>query len=338
MKRIVVVLVLLAGVAALDAGGAPARAEGATIAESGWWSRSPGTATPEGGYEVGKTPEGELSVTAFRLAIDEPVSSALLILAEAPGGALPESAVIDVCPTTAPWTPASPGPLEEAPAADCATKVPLVRNASSGNWTADLTSLLAGASAGSTVSVVLKPGAVTAIVPPAPPAVSNPAPAPIPVPTTLPVSPTVPTPVDPGFTVEFSKADLIASGSGGGASAGPSPTPSSSSGGIASGGTSSGFESTFAPTFTPTDSYASSAAPSVTPTPEALPAARAEVTTGGAGGAGTAANVEAGLQPVAASRGGSPPWGRLLLLVPLSAAIGAAGSTVRRRFLPVGAG
>ncbi|MFP5354344.1 MAG: hypothetical protein ACLGIK_04200, partial [Gemmatimonadota bacterium] len=45
-----------------------------------------------------------------------------------------------------------------------------------------------------------------------------------------------------------------------------------------------------------------------------------------AGGAGTAAAVESGLQPVAAASGTPPPWGRLLLLIPLSAAIGALTS------------
>jgi hypothetical protein len=51
----------------------------------------------------------------------------------------------------------------------------------------------------------------------------------------------------------------------------------------------------------------------------------------GAGGVGTAASVESGLQPVAAMTGPATPWGRLLLLIPLSLLAGAAGALGRRR-------
>jgi hypothetical protein len=333
--RLALVVALLGGLAALDAGGAPATAAGATIVEIGWWSQAPGTATPPGGFEVAKTAEGELSVAALRIQVDGPLDKALLILVEAPGGTLQESAAINACPSSAAWTAASPGPLEAAPAADCATKVPLQRDPAAGTWTADLRPLLAGAEG--PVTVVLKPGEVTQIVAPEPDAPQSPVPLPVPAPVGIPAPPTTPVPVppvpavvDPGFTAEFSRADLDAAGSsdGGGSAtfSGPSPTPSAGA-----------FATGAAPTFTPTESFAFSSSPSLTPVRDALPAATPQVAPSGAGGAGTAANLESGLQPVAAAGGTPPPWGRLLLLIPLSMAIGAAGSFVRRRALGLGA-
>ena len=327
LGRLALVVALLGGIAAVDAGSAPATAAGATIVEVGWWSRAPGTATPPGGFQVAKSAQGELSVAALRIQVDGPLDKALLIVAEAPGGTFQESAIIDACPGTAAWTAASPGPLEEAPAADCATKVPLQRDPSAGTWTADLLPLLAGANG--PVTVVIKPGTVTEIVAPEPDAPQSPVPLPVPAPVGAPAPPATPVPVppvpavvDPGFTAEFSRADLDAAGSsdGGGFVSGPAPT----SGSIATGA---------APTFAPTESFAFSASPSLTPARDVLPAATPQVAPSGAGGAGTAANLETGLQPVAAASGTPPPWGRLLLVVPLSVAIGAAGSVARRRAL-----
>lgn len=329
LGRLALVVALLGGVAAADAGSRPARAAGATIVEVGWWSQAPGTATPPGGFQVAKTPEGELSVAALRIDVEGPLDKALLILAEAPGGTFQESAAIDACPSTAEWTAASPGPLEEAPAADCATKVELQRDPAAGIWTADLLPLLAGAEG--PVTVVLKPGAVTEIVAPEPDAPQSPVPLPVPAPVGVPAPPTTPVPVppvpavvDPGFTAEFSRADLDAAGSSddGGSASGPAPAPTSGS--VATGA---------APTFAPTESFSFTPSPSLTPARDVLPAATPQVAPSGAGGAGTAAAVESGLQPVAAASGTPPPWGRLLLLIPLSAAIGAAGSLVRRRAL-----
>jgi hypothetical protein len=336
---VVVALLLGAGVVAVTIPNRPALAAGATITETSWWSRSPGAATPEGGFEVAKSLEGDLSVAAVRFQVEGTVSSALLVLVEASGGVRPESGVIEACPTSATWTKASPGPLESAPAAECDRgKVVLQRDGGAGTWTGDVAPLLSG---GGSVGIVLRPGVSTAIVAPTPPTTpAGPIPTPVP-------APTVPTPVDPGFTIELSRADVIASGTDdGSAGVGPVPTPSSSSGtgGIASGGGGGGPVSDpfggagFAPTFSAVDTYAASGTPTVTPTPDVLPAATPEVAAGGAGGAGTAARVENGLQPVASHRGDPPPWGRLLLLLPLSAAIGAAGSTLRRRLGPVGTG
>jgi hypothetical protein len=315
----------------------PALAAGATVIELGWWTTTASTTTPAGGFQVGKTPDGaDSAVAAFRIRVDGEVTKAILILVEGAGGQFKEGAGIDACPTTAAWTVASGGPIEQAPKAECdSAKVPLTRNPSAGTWTADLLPLLAGKSG--EVSVVLRPGAVTTIAPPTPPAVPSPPVVPplVPVPTAPapPPEATIPTPVDPGFTVEFTKADLDSTGSDSSSSSGGGAVDSGSSGtGTIASDTGT---STFATTFSAIDTYAFSDAPSITPTPGALPSATGGVTTQGAGGAGTAASVEAGLQPVAAAaqRGTPPPWGRLLFLLPLSIAVGAFGSGVRRTLL-----
>ena len=329
LGRIAFVVAVLASFVAVDAGRGPAQAAGATISDVGWWSRTPSTTTPAGGFQIAKSPDGDTSVAAVRIAIDGTLTQALLILAETTGGFLQESAVIDACPTVAPWTAAVAGPLAEAPEADCTRKLALQRDATTGSWTVDLLPLIEPGA--TSVSVVLRPGAVEAIVPPTPPSIPSPVPVPLPVPATpKPPVDTVPAPVDPGFTIEFSRADIFAGGpSEPTVDSGPAPS-ATSSGSIASGG---GGVTTFAPTFGVTDSFATSDVPTLTPAPDVLPSATPSVAASGAGGVGTAASVESGLQPVAASRGPGAPWGRLLVLVPLSFAIGALGAGVRRSLL-----
>lgn len=330
--RLVVVLALIVAAAGFDAGSDAAKAADASVVEVGWWSRTPGTTTPEGGFQVAKDLSGETSVTAVRIQYEGPLTRALLILTEATSGYLKEGAVVEACPTTAEWTAAVAGPLEQAPAADCATKIPLERDGVTGSWRADVTNLLTG-DAG-TISLVLKPGVATTVTPPAPPSVPSPVPlVPLPTPPAVPVPP-VETPVDPGYSVDFVRASLQATGNvddefGGGFDS------SDASGSIASdfGGTtgsSGGSSSSFAPTFVPSDTFASSSSASLTPRRDVLPSATPDVAAGGAGGVGTASSVESGLQPVAASRGPATPWGRLLLLVPLSLLVGAVGSFARR--------
>ena len=324
LGRIAFVVAILGSLVAVDAGDDAAQAAGATISDIGWWSRTPSTTTPEGGFQIAKAPDGDTSIAAVRIAIDGSLTQALLILSETTGGFLQESAVIDACPTTAAWTAAVAGPLAEAPEADCTRKVALQRSPTTGQWTLDLLPFIE--SGATSVAVVLRPGAVEAVAPPTPPSIPSPVPVPLPVPAVPapPVDP-VPTPVDPGFTIEFSRAEVFAGGAAGPTDAGPSPS-ASSAGTIASGGSSQ----TFAPTFSVTDSFATSEVASVTPSPNVLPAATPSVAASGAGGVGTAASVESGLQPVAASRGPGAPWGRLLILIPLSFAIGALGAGVRR--------
>ena len=320
-------MAVVASVVAVDGGAGPVRAAEASISEVGWWTRAASPATPAGGFQIARAPDGDTSIAAVRVAIDGTLTQALLILSETTGGFLQDSAVIDACPTTAAWTAAVAGPLAEAPEADCTRKIPVERNATTGSWTVDLLPLIEPGA--TTVAVVLRPGAVTAVAAPTPTTAPTPVPAPVPLPGAPPPPvEEVPTPVDPGFSIEFSRADMFA----GGASEPVEPSSSSStfgSGGIASGGDTT----TFAPTFSATDSFASTQPATITPSAGVLPAASPTVAASGAGGAGTAARVESGLQPVAAAKGPGAPWGRMLILVPLSFAIGAVGSGVRRTLL-----
>lgn len=329
LGRIAFVVALLGSVVAVQAGGGqPAQAAGASISDIGWWSRTPSTTTPAGGFQVAKGPDGDTSVAAIRVAIDGSLTQALLLLAETTGGFLQESAVIDACPTTAAWTPIVAGALADAPEADCTRKLPVERNATTGSWTIDLLPIIE--SGATSVSVVLRPGAVPAVAPPTPPSIPSPVPVPLPVPAVpaAPVDP-VPTPVDPGFTIEFSRADIFAGGPEAPSEDVAAPSSSTGTGTIASGGGST----TFAPTFSVTESFATSESATLTPSRDVLPAATPSVAPVGAGGVGTAANVESGLQPVAATKGPGAPWGRMLVLIPLSFAIGALGSGARRTIL-----
>jgi hypothetical protein len=336
-RLVVVALLVLSAATAWVTRTPPVQAAGATVVEVGWWTATASTTTPEGGFQVGRTPNGDSAVAAFRINVDGEVSKALLVLVEGTGGTFKEGATIDACPTTAAWQPAKGGPIAEAPPADCgAAKAPLTRNPASGTWTADLLPLLSGRSG--EVSVVLEPGAVTTVAPPAAPSVPNPAPVPLPTAPQPPPEATIPAVVDPGFTVEFARADLDSAG----AEAASSSDATSGSGAFGSGaivsgdtGSSSSSSSSFAPTFSAVDTFAGSAPLSVNPSPGGLPAATGDVSTQGAGGAGTAASVESGLQPVAAvgQRGTPPPWGRLLFLIPLSIAVGAFGTAIRRTLL-----
>lgn len=327
--RIAFVVAALASMVAFQGGRGPVLAAEASVSEIGWWSRTPSTTTPAGGFQIAKAPDGETSVAAVRVTIDGTLTQALLILSETTGGFLQESAVIDACPTVAAWTAAVAGPLAEAPKADCTRKVAVERNPTTGSWTLDLLSFIEPGA--TSVAVVLRPGAVTEVVAPTPPTVPAPAPLPVPGAPAAP-APAAPSPVDPGFRVEFSKAEVFAGGPSSSSEVAIDPSSSGSSSGtgtIASGGDTT----TFAPTFSAAESFAFSQPATITPTADVLPAATPTVAASGAGGAGTAASVESGLQPVAATRGPGAPWGRMLILVPLSFAIGALGSGVRRTFL-----
>ena len=148
-------------------GGGGARAEsGAAVLEFGWWSRAPGAATPAGGgFQIADSPAGVVSVAALRINVTaSSLSSAKLVL---PENVQVGSAVLQVCPTTSPWTAQSPGPFEEAPTPDCQAPVAMVRDAAQLVWTAEVLPLLSGGQR--EVSLMIVPGPAPAPLPtPAP--------------------------------------------------------------------------------------------------------------------------------------------------------------------------
>lgn len=151
----------LAGVVSLTTGllgvaGAPAAHASVPISKVGWWTRSPSPAgPPAGGIEVGSAPDGNLSVAAIELDTGGGASGATLTLVES-GGQAQQAASLQACPTSDQWNQANGDNLNLAPRAQCpATPYSLTRD-SSGNWTIDLTPLLAGRTG--PVGVMIVPG------------------------------------------------------------------------------------------------------------------------------------------------------------------------------------
>lgn len=123
----------------------PAFAQAAvTIVEVGWWTRQPASQpAPSGGFEVARGPDGDSSLAAIRVRVGaKSLTKAILILNES-GGVRQDAAGLKVCPTSAPWSVANPGPMSAAPAAGCdRAKVGLTRDSGSGRWTGDVQLIL----------------------------------------------------------------------------------------------------------------------------------------------------------------------------------------------------
>lgn len=141
---------------------APARAA-VPVSKVGWWTRSPSPAgPPQGGIEVGAAPDGNLSVAAFELDTGGGASGAKLTLTES-GGQGQQAAALQACPTADQWAAASGGDISLAPRAQCPSQPYALTRDSSGNWTVDLTALLAGKTG--PVSVMIVPGPAAAALP-----------------------------------------------------------------------------------------------------------------------------------------------------------------------------
>lgn len=291
------VVAALAGALALAwaAGVSPARAAapGVQVTETGWWSRNPFADPPDGGFQVARAPDGDISTSAVRLAIEGRVTKATLVINEA--GGVPEAAALRVCAATGTWS-ATNHAWSAAPQADCAKTAAMARNATGANWSADITALLQTSLP--SVSVMIVPA-------------SSPAPA---------------------WQVDFSIAIVSAeaepdpqpaSSAGSGTSGG-----ASGSGSVVSGGeTGGGGSPTFSPSsggfsFGPTTPAFTAAEP-LGAEPSLDPAPQEQV---------TPEPVEEVALPVRSS-GASQPWGRLIVFLPLSILAGAAGAISRRRLL-----
>jgi len=118
-----------------------ARAQTAAgIVESGWWTQNPAPNAPAGGFEVAEGPQGPLSVAAFRIRVDATtLTQGVLTLSESQVVGTP---ALQVCPTTSNWSAASGGAYSSAPTPNCATSVPMTRNAAGAADTADIRKLV----------------------------------------------------------------------------------------------------------------------------------------------------------------------------------------------------
>lgn len=299
MRRAAVAATLALGPLVL-AGSVPAAAD--APAAVGWWSRQPGaSAAPDGGFEVAAVGGEPASVAALRFQVEGSPSSATLTLAES-GGTVTPATSLQVCTTGDAWQPANPGPYDDAPEADCTDAADLARDEETKEWTAEVAPLL------SSGSLMVVPGE----------------------------APTGGSPLDPGFRVTFSAAELTVvaapavssspafaepSGGGGDSAAFPAPSSASPSSPAFDTGGGSGASTFDVPA-------ADAPEASTTVTTVAVDEEAAE-------GADDGASEEAfGAPELAAgagrARSSDRPWGRLLVFVPLSAAVGVASVRGRK--------
>ena len=304
MRRLTVVVGLLVALGAAPGHVRAQETAGVTVEEVGWWSSQPtALAQPDNGFQVAAGPQGDAqSVAAIRITIDAThVDDLQVHLVEGDGGAVgTEFGSLRVCTTTAPWTAANPGALADAPVADCTSAATLTRT-TDGSWLGDLTAL---APDGGTVSLVIQPQYQP------------------------------PVPVGPGMIVTISAGEFAATGSS--APSTTETTAGSFGGGDTGPGTSEDLYGSFGggdfsgdfgtgsyvvpPPVGGDDGSGSTVPPTSTPT--------------------TTVDDDFALEPVASGGGESRPWGRLVLLVPLSAGFGVASVRARRllalRAIPVG--
>lgn len=210
MRRIAIpALLLLAAVGIWRAPMASSADVDVTVSEIGWWSSRPGAlAQPEGGFEVAASPTGDTqSIAALRLSIAATQVDSLQVRFDETASVGTQVGAMKMCATTSSWTPANPGPMTEAPAADCTISAGLTRTVD-GVWLGDATAL---APNGGVVSIVIVPN-------------YNP-----------------PAPIGPGLVVTISGGDLTATGSSTTVTTQPGETTTT----IFDGGSGFGFDSGF---------------------------------------------------------------------------------------------
>ena len=295
-------LAALAGLVSLWSAGAPPSSGeevGATVTKVAWWTRQPAARPqPEGGFQVSLAVDGPESVAAVeaQVADGEAVTVGLTLKEGVSVGA--ERAALQVCTTAASWEPANPGDLAAAPITDCSRAVRLTRDPASTSWQGD-------------VSTLVDPGGTVGLA-------------------VLPVAQPVGGVADPGVRLTVASATLKAEST---VAAGDFVAPAPESGGapssggdasldFGSGSFDSGSSSVASGAFdTPLPPTNVGAPPSATPAAAAPPVA-------------AAGSTEEASAPRAEDTGGGSgrPWGRLLVFLPLSVAIGATATLARRRF------
>lgn len=269
-----------------------------SVSQVGWWTSRPGaTSTEDAGFEVATDGAGEpQSVAAVQTIIDAAtVDSFAISLSES--SALAEFSSIAVCRIEVGWVAENPGSLEDAPPPECSTKVHLTRSADAMTWLGDLTPLVRD---GGTVSLAFLPEYRP------------------------------PTTLGTGMVVRIAEIVVEATGTADAPAGATSPTTQAAPAPPA----------TEAPAASPT-TVASSPPPgtssgpfdvpppsSVTTTSSTIAVTDVDPTAGEADGAEEEEFFTLG--PVQHQTAESKPWARLVLLVPLSALVGAGAVRVRR--------
>lgn len=275
-----------------------------SVTEVGWWSSQPtAVAQPEGGFQVAAGPSGEAqSVAALRLSMPPARVDSLQVQLVESSSLGAELGVLQLCTTAEPWSAANPGAFDDAPQPDCTVSAGLTRT-TDGIWLGDAAAL---APDGGDVSVM--------VVPKYQP----------------------PVPIGPGMIVTISGGEFT----GLGAPSDTTDTTSTVDPGISptfTGGESDlfgpvGSGSFGVPTFGGSADFGEVPVEVASPETAGGPSA-------GSGGAVDQAD-EFALTPIDQESGPPPPWIRLVVLVPLSAAIGVGSVRARRvlalRAIPVG--
>lgn len=266
---------------------------------TGWWSRQP-LAQPvaDDGFQVDWAAEQEQSMAAVRLDVSAATSgTAYLVLQEAEaGGAAEDQAALVVCATSTQWVAANPGAYADRPTADCAASP----------------SVQLGRDAGARQWI----GDMTSLVGSGSAGVLSVVVRPIGKPVAEGVTATAP------FSVQFSAAELRIE------DATTGPTGSTTT------------ETTFPPigyeSETPSYSDPGISYPAIGGTfdpPAFVPVETPALTTDATG---PSPEEVIALGPVDATSSSSRPWGRLVVLTPLSAGLGALAAAGRHWLLDRG--
>lgn len=263
------------------------------VLETGWWSNRPG-AQPmaDEGFAIGWSLEQENSAAAVRIDLSGVLDGTVYLQLHEAGGTAPEQALARVCVTTASWKPANPGAYADLPASSCepGQTIGLGRDAEALIWTADITSLVAAAS-GDTLALVVHPMGK---------------------PVTDGVATTFP------FEVQFDTAAVVVDTAGG-----PPPDPE---GVIAPPSFGTGGDSFVDPGLPAPDYGSGFEAPGLPSVGEPTTTVPSSVPTTLDAGSDDAD----AFGPVTPDSVDGRPWGRLLLLLPISTGIGFAMAAGRR--------
>lgn len=154
MRRIVAVLALAVGAVVVGVVTAPTADAAGEVLDLGWWTRLPTTTAPEGGFAVGRAPDGATSVAAVRVDLGPGVTS--LELAAPESGGSVDTAVIRACLASEAWEPAHGGAFADRPDIDCGISAAFQRDAA-GTWRADVSALVVGRSGPLSIGIVADP-------------------------------------------------------------------------------------------------------------------------------------------------------------------------------------
>lgn len=166
------------------------------VAEVGWWTRSPVSSAPDGGFAAGAAPDGVTAVAAVRVDVGGGVDT--LVLEVHPTRDAVALASLEVCTTPDTWAAVAGGPLDDAPLTACEGDTVPFAPAGDG-WRADVSSLVDGATGSVSLGVVPTAGSGTvpfevAFEPPAVRSTGAAAPAPTPAPRPAPTPSPSPAP------------------------------------------------------------------------------------------------------------------------------------------------